>query len=35
MQNEHPTQLMDLRYRVDHITPKKNQLFEEFITSQC
>ena len=26
-----PIQITDLRYQVDHITPKKIQLFEEFL----
>ena len=32
MQNAYPIQLIDLRFQVDPITPKKNQLFEEFKT---
>ena len=32
MKNEYPIQLIDLRFQVDHITPKKIQLFEEFNT---
>ena len=30
MKNFYPIQLIDLRFQVDHITPKKIQLFEEF-----
>ena len=30
MKNKHPIQVIDLRYQVDHITPKKIQLFEEY-----
>ena len=30
MKNFYPFQVIDLRFRVDHITPKKIQLFEEF-----
>ena len=26
----YPIQITDLRYQVDHLTPKKIQLFEEF-----
>ena len=26
----YPIQIIDLRHQVDHITPKKIQLFEEF-----
>ena len=32
MKNKHPIQVKDLRFQVDHITPKKIQLFEEFNT---
>ena len=32
MKNEYPIQLIELRFQVDHITPKKIQLFEEFNT---
>ena len=32
MKNEDPIQLIDLRFQVDHITPKKIQLFDEFNT---
>ena len=32
MKNEYPIQVIDLRQQVDHITPKKIQLFEEFNT---
>ena len=32
MKNEYPIQLIDLRFQVDHINPKKLQLFEQFIT---
>ena len=30
MKNFYPIHLTDLKFRVDHITPKKIQLFEEF-----
>ena len=30
MKNKDPIQVIDLRYQVDHITPKKIQLFEEY-----
>ena len=30
MKNFHPIQVFVLRFQVDHITPKKIQLFEEF-----
>ena len=30
MKNLYLIQITDLRHRVDHITPKKIQLFEEF-----
>ena len=30
MKNFYPIQVIDLRFQVDHITPKKIQLFEEF-----
>ena len=30
MKNLYPIQISDLRHQVDHITPKKIQLFEEF-----
>ena len=30
MKNKYPIQVIDLRYQVDHITPKKTQLFEEY-----
>ena len=29
MKTNNPIQVKDLRYQVDHITPKKIQLFEE------
>ena len=29
MKNLYPIQIVDLRYQVDHITPKKIPLFEE------
>ena len=32
MKNKYPIQVIDLRFQVHHITPKKIQLFEEFIT---
>ena len=32
MKNKCPIQVVDVRFQVDHITPKKSQLFEEFIT---
>ena len=30
MKNKYHNQVIDLRHQVDHITPKKMQLFEEF-----
>ena len=30
MKNFHPIQVTDLRFQVDHITPKKIHFFEEF-----
>ena len=30
MKNFYPIQVIDLRFSVDHITPKKIQLFEEY-----
>ena len=30
MKNFYPTQVTDLRLQIDHITPKKIQLFGEF-----
>ena len=30
MKNFYPIQVIDLKFQVDHITPKKLQLFEEF-----
>ena len=30
MKNNHPIQVIDLRFQADHITSKKNQLFEEY-----
>ena len=30
MKNKYPIQVIDLRFRADHITPKKIQLFEEY-----
>ena len=32
MKNKVPIQVLDLRHQVDHITPKKIQLSEEFNT---
>ena len=32
LRNKYPIQVIDLRFQVDHTTPKKNQLFEEFNT---
>ena len=32
MKNKKSIQLIDLRHQVDHITPMKTQLFEEFNT---
>ena len=32
MKNEYPIHLLDLRFQVDHVTPKKIKLFEEFNT---
>ena len=29
IKNKYPNQVIDLRFQVDHITPKKTQLFEE------
>ena len=29
MKNKYPIQVIDLRHQIDHITPKKTQLFEE------
>ena len=31
MKNKYPIQVIDLRFQVDHISPKKIQLFEELI----
>ena len=30
MKTKYPIQVIDLRYQVDHITPQKIQLFEEY-----
>ena len=30
MKNKSPIQVIDLRFQVDHITPKKTQWFEEY-----
>ena len=30
MKNKYPIQVIDVGHQVDHITPKKNQLLEEF-----
>ena len=30
MKNVYPIQVTDLRFQVDHINPKKNQLFKEY-----
>ena len=30
MKYHYPIQIIDLRHQVDHLTPKKIQLFEEF-----
>ena len=30
MKTKYPIQVIDLRFQVDHITPKKMQLFEEY-----
>ena len=30
MKNYYPIQLIDLRFQVDHISPKKKRLFEEY-----
>ena len=30
MKNNYPIQVIDLRHQVDHISPEKIQLFEEF-----
>ena len=30
MKYKYPIQVIDLRFQVDHITPKKIQLFEEY-----
>ena len=32
IKNKYPIQIIDLRFQVDHITPQKIQLFEEFNT---
>ena len=32
MKNKYPIQVIHLRHQVDHVSPKKIQLFEEFIT---
>ena len=32
MKNKYPIQVIDLRFQVNHITPKKIQLFEEIKT---
>ena len=32
MKNKYPVQVIDIRHQVDHITPEKIQLFEEFNT---
>ena len=32
MKNKYPIQVIDLRFQVDHITPEKTQLYEEFNT---
>ena len=34
MKNKYPVQVIDSRHQVDHITPKKFQLFEEFNTDR-
>ena len=30
MKNEYPIKVIDLRHQIDHISPKKIQLFEEY-----
>ena len=30
MKDKYPIQVIDLRHRIDHISPKKVQLFEEY-----
>ena len=30
MKNKYPIQVIDLRHQIDHISPKKIQLFEEY-----
>ena len=30
MKNKYPIQVIDLRFQIDHINPKKIQLFEEY-----
>ena len=30
MENFHPIQVTDLRFQVDHLTPERIQIFEEF-----
>ena len=30
MKNKYPVQVIDSRFQVDHINPKKNQLFQEY-----
>ena len=32
LKNKYPIQVIDLRFQVDHITPKENQLFQDFNT---
>ena len=32
IKNKYPIQVIDLRHQVDQLTPKKNELFEEFNT---
>ena len=32
MKTKYPIQIIDLRHQSDHITPKKIQLFQEYVT---
>ena len=33
METKYPIQIIDLRHQTDHITPKKIQLFQEYIAN--
>ena len=35
MKNKYPIRVIDLRHQIDHITPKKIQLFEENKKCSC